>query len=99
MSAVVGTRPPGRTGPRGAAGFAALLSPTWLVLGFFFLLPLLLVFLVSFARADDAGGIQPLVAAVKHMHKPALRKLNSARRARADRQIIVSVAIEVTDRQ
>ena len=60
MSGLTETRPPGKAGPRGAAGFAALLSPTWLVLGFFFLLPLLLVFLASFARADDAGGVQPL---------------------------------------
>lgn len=46
--------------PRRAAGFAALLSPTWVVLGFFFLLPLLLVLLISFGRADDAGGVEPL---------------------------------------
>ena len=51
---------PPPTTPRRAWGFAALLSPTWLVLGFFFLLPLLLVLLVSFARADDAGGVEPL---------------------------------------
>ena len=60
MSSSRASTPPARAGPRGAAGFAALLSPTWLVLGFFFLLPVLLVFLISFARADDAGGVQPV---------------------------------------
>ena len=49
---------PPETRPARAARFAALVSPTWLVLGFFFLLPLLLVFLISFGRADDAGGVE-----------------------------------------
>ena len=57
MSDAEGSPPPAS---RHGGGFALLLSPTWLVLGLFFLLPLLLVLVISFARADDAGGVEPL---------------------------------------
>jgi spermidine/putrescine transport system permease protein len=39
---------------------AALLLPTWLVLGAFLLLPLLIVFVISFAQRGTYGGIAPI---------------------------------------
>jgi spermidine/putrescine transport system permease protein len=44
------------TGSRRTTGFAVLVSPTWLVLGVFFLVPLLLVLLISFSRTNAFGG-------------------------------------------
>jgi len=38
----------------------ALLAPTWLVLGVFFLLPLAVILVISFGRADAAGGYEPI---------------------------------------
>jgi spermidine/putrescine transport system permease protein len=38
-----------------------LLLPTWLVLGLFFLIPLILMLAVSFARRGTYGGIEPVV--------------------------------------
>src|SRR3954469_25497141 len=37
-----------------------LLAPTWLVLGVFFLLPLAVILVISFGRADAAGGYEPI---------------------------------------
>ena len=39
---------------------AVLLGPTWVALGVFFLVPLAVVFVVSFARADAFGGYEPV---------------------------------------
>lgn len=41
-------------------GFVPLLAPTWLVLGLLFLVPLALIFLISFARSDGSGGVEPI---------------------------------------
>ncbi|HEY8022825.1 MAG TPA: hypothetical protein VIH93_17080, partial [Thermoanaerobaculia bacterium] len=38
----------------------ALLSPTWLVLGVFFLLPLALMLALSFRQRGVYGGVAPL---------------------------------------
>jgi spermidine/putrescine transport system permease protein len=45
--------------PRGAAG-AALALPTWLTLGFFFLLPLGILFVISFGQRATYGGLKPI---------------------------------------
>ena len=41
-------------------GFVALVGPTWLVLGLFFLLPLCVIFVIGFARGDAYGGFEPV---------------------------------------
>ncbi len=37
-----------------------LLLPTWLVLGLFFLVPLAVIFVLSFGRGDSMGGYEPI---------------------------------------
>ena len=46
---------PGRPGRPGA-----LLTPTWLMLGLFFVVPLAMIFLVSFAQRGMVGGLAPI---------------------------------------
>ena len=46
--------------PRRRLGYLPLLAPTWLVLGGLFLLPLVGVLLLSFARSDDLGDPVPV---------------------------------------
>lgn len=41
--------------------FFALLSPAWLTLGIFFLLPLALMLLISFRQRDALGQLEPIV--------------------------------------
>lgn len=55
------------------AGRAAypLLTPTWLVLGAFFLAPLLLMLVVSFALRGTYGGIAPIPSLVEHVRSGA----------------------------
>jgi spermidine/putrescine transport system permease protein len=48
-------------------GARLLLAPTWLALGIFFLVPLLIVFLYSFARRDPGGGLAPIDDLRQHL--------------------------------
>jgi spermidine/putrescine transport system permease protein len=41
-------------------GWIALLTPTWVILGVFFLLPLCIIFALSFGRGDAFGGYEPI---------------------------------------
>ena len=51
--------------PRRRLGFLPLLAPTWLLLGGLFLLPLVGIFLLSFARSDDLGDPAPVGSAAE----------------------------------
>ena len=46
--------------PREGRAGVLLALPTWATLGVFFLVPLLLLFLISFARRDTYGGLAPI---------------------------------------
>jgi spermidine/putrescine transport system permease protein len=52
-------------------GGLALLAPAWVVLGGFFLLPLGLVFVISFARGDGSGGFEPVGDLWHHLRSGA----------------------------
>lgn len=47
---------------------AILLGPTWVLLGVFFLVPLAVVFVVSFARGDASGGYTPVDDLWHYLH-------------------------------
>jgi len=55
------------------SGWAAypLLTPTWMVLGAFFLAPLLLMLLVSFALRGTYGGTAPILSLAEHLRSGA----------------------------
>jgi spermidine/putrescine transport system permease protein len=92
--AAPGARPPGASRGagawRGSGGRSAhlLLLPTWLVLGIFFLLPLLMMLALSFAERDLYGGPKPVTDLGAHLRSGAFL----ANYARSGEAIFLAIA-------